>query len=79
MQQLIVILIVAAAALSAAWRMAGVATRLRLLETLARRLGPGRAGAGFARRAQREREALLGAGCGGCKAGSGGGKRAAGR
>jgi hypothetical protein len=79
MQPVIVILIVVAAALSAAWRLAGVATRLQLLEALARRLGAGRTGAWFARRAQAEREALLGAGCGSCKSGSGSGKRPAGR
>jgi hypothetical protein len=79
MQPVIVILIVVAAALSAAWRLAGVATRLRLFEALAARCGEGRSGAWLARKAQQQREALLGAGCGGCKSGSGSGKRPAGR
>jgi len=83
MQQLIVILIVVAAALSAAWRLAGVASRLKLLERLARGAGKGWVGAWLTRRAQVAREALLGAGCGGCaggpSGGSAGGKRPAGR
>ena len=79
MQQLIVILIVMAAALSAAWRLAGVATRLKLLEQLACRAGNGWVGAWLTRRVQRERAAMLGAGCGGCAGGSAGGKRPAGR
>jgi hypothetical protein len=73
LQQLVVILIVVAAALSAAWRLAGVASRLKLLERLARSAGNGRVGAWLTRRAQRQREALLRAGCGGCAGGSAGG------
>ena len=75
MQQLVVILIVAAAALSAAWRLAGVATRLKWLEALARHSGTGRVAAWLEQRAQRQRVALLGSGCGSCPAASASGKR----
>ena len=67
MQQLLVAVIVVAAALFAAWRLLGAALRLRLLGWALRRAP---AGSGLAlllqRRVQQQRSALLGAGCGQC-------------
>lgn len=78
MQQVLVILIVVVAALFAAWRLMGVAARLRLLDLLA--------GAGFgvlsrraADKARGLREGSRAAGCAGCSAASAVRKGPAGR
>jgi hypothetical protein len=80
LQQILVAVIVVAAALSAAWRLAGLATRLRLLDALAR------GGVGVLARWAAAKAAGLrsaGGGCAGCAAGSVAGsaahKRPAGR
>jgi hypothetical protein len=67
MQQLIVALIVVAAALFATWRLLGAAVRLKVLAWALERVP---AASGLARLLQRlqqqQRAALLGAGCGQC-------------
>jgi enoyl-CoA hydratase/carnithine racemase len=77
LQHLIVYLIVILAALSAAWRIAGIATRLRLLEALLALLpGSGAVHGWVSRLAQRQRAALVSGGCAACAArGSHGGNR----
>ncbi len=68
LQNLIVAVIVIAAALFATWRLAGAGTRLRWLESFAARLdGSGRFAALLQRRIAQKRAALLAAtGCGAC-------------
>jgi hypothetical protein len=65
LQQLLVAVIVFAAACYAVWRLPGTATRLKMAEGLARVL-PGAAGRWFARLATRQRAALVAGGCGAC-------------
>ncbi len=69
MQQALVVLIVGVAVLFAAWRLMGLAARLRVLDAVARAgLGP------LSRHAQRKarglREGSRAAGCAGCAAAS---------
>lgn len=67
LQNFIVALIVVAAALYAAWRLAGAAARLRWLEALARRVGTsGPVAALLQRQLARRRAALAISGCGAC-------------
>ena len=78
MQQVLVVLIVGVAVLSAAWRLMGLSARLRVLDAVAR------AGLGLlSRHAQRKasvlREGSRGAGCAGCAAASAARKGPAGR
>ena len=70
LQNLAVAVIVIAAALFATWRLAGAATRLRWLESLAARVGgSGRIAARLQRQIAQRRAALLAAtGCGACSA-----------
>jgi hypothetical protein len=69
LQTLLVILIVLAAALSAAWRLVGVGTRLRTVESILRHLPAGGVPARLLQRlAQRQRGALVSGGCAACSA-----------
>jgi hypothetical protein len=63
LQYVLVSLIVVAAALSAAWRLMGIPTRIRLLEALARALGQPDA---LRRMVGRQRAAQTLGGCGSC-------------
>jgi hypothetical protein len=76
MQQLLVAILVSFAAVFAAWRLVGIATRLRLLDAVARRRTGvlARRAANWARRLRTQS-----GGCAGCAAGSAAGKRPAGR
>ena len=65
LEQLLVGLIVVAAAAYAVWRLPGTATRLKMAEGLARLL-PGAAGQRFGKVAARQRALLTGGGCGAC-------------
>ena len=65
LQQLLVGLIVVAAALYAVWRLPGTAMRLKMAEAMARRL-PGALGTWSGKLAARQRALLAGGGCGAC-------------
>jgi hypothetical protein len=67
LQQGLVVLIVVFAALFAAWRLVGMATRLRAVQALQRLLPVGSAVHRLLeRKAQTLRAAMLGGGCGAC-------------
>ena len=67
LQQVLVVLIVIFAALFAAWRLVGLATRLRAVLALQRLLRDGSAVHRLLeRKAQTLRAAMLGGGCGAC-------------
>ena len=67
MQQLLVAVIVIAAVLSAAWRLMGVAARIKLVSRAVQWAPPESAIARLLQRTlQQQRVALLGAGCGQC-------------
>jgi hypothetical protein len=69
LQTLLVVLIVLAAMLSAAWRLVGVGTRLRALEAMLRHLPAGGPLPRLLQRlAQRQRGALVSGGCAACSA-----------
>ena len=78
MQELLVLAIVLAAALSAAWRLMGLASRLRLLDALSHSPLPVLA-PWAAATARRLRESAAAGVCGSCAGGSAAGKRPAGR
>ena len=65
LQQVLVAVIVFAAACYAVWRLPGTATRLKMADGLARLL-PGAAGQWFGKIAARQRALLTGGGCGAC-------------
>lgn len=78
MQELLALAIVLAAALSAAWRLMGLSSRLRVLDVLSR--SPVRGLAHWAAAtARRLRESAAAGVCGGCAGGSAAGKRPTGR
>ncbi|MEY4761733.1 MAG: hypothetical protein RLZZ200_1589 [Pseudomonadota bacterium] len=70
MQQILVVLIVAIAALSAAWRLMGPVARLKLLDRLVA-VGPGFLSRRAAAAARGLREGGRAAGCAGCPAATG--------